>query len=134
MLYSCFLLATCFTHLSVCVSVLLSQLVPHPPSPAVSTDLFPMSISLLMLCIRFIVVVVELLSHVQLLASSWTAASQASSSFTLSWNLLKLMSIESVMPSKHLILCRPSLLLPSIFPSIRVFINESALHIRWSKY
>ena len=133
MLYSCFLLATYFTHLGVHMSVLLSQFVPHPPSPAVSTNLFSMSISLFMLCIRF-VVVVELLSHVRLLASPWTAASQDSSSFTISWNLLKLMSIESVMTSKHLILCCPPLLLPSIFPSIRVYINESALHISWSKY
>ena len=63
-----------------------------------------------------------------------TAACQASLSFTTFWSLLKLMSIESVMPSNHLILCHPLLLLPSIFPSIRVFSNESALHIRWSKY
>ena len=61
-------------------------------------------------------------------------AHQASLSFTISWSLLKLMSIESVMLSYHLILCRPLLLLPSIFPSIRVFSNESALHIRWPKY
>ena len=64
----------------------------------------------------------------------WTAASQASVSFTISQSLLKLMSIELVMPSNHLILCHPLLLLPSIFPSIRVFSNESVLHIRWSKY
>ena len=64
----------------------------------------------------------------------WTAACQASLSFTISQSLLKLMSIESVMPSNHLILCRPLLLLPSIFPSIRVFSKESALRIRWSKY
>ena len=64
----------------------------------------------------------------------WTAACQASLSMTNSQNLLKLMSIESVMPSNHLILCHPLLLLPSIFPSIRVFSNESALHIRWPKY
>ena len=63
-----------------------------------------------------------------------TAARQASLSFTVSWSLLKLMSIESVMPSNHLILCHPFLLLPSILPSIRVFSNESALHIRWPKY
>ena len=62
----------------------------------------------------------------------WTAARQASLSFTISWSLLKLMSIESVMPSNHLILC-PCLLLPSIFPGIRVFSNESILHIRWPK-
>ena len=64
----------------------------------------------------------------------WTAASQASLSMTNSWSLLKFMSIESVMPSNHLILCHPLLLLPSIFPSIRVFSNESAPHIRWPKY
>ena len=62
----------------------------------------------------------------------WTAARQASLSFTISWSLLKLMSIESVMPSNRLILCYPLLLLPSNFPSIRVFSNEMALHIRWS--
>ena len=64
----------------------------------------------------------------------WTAALQASLSNTNSWSLLKLMSIESVMPSNHLILCHPLLLLPSIFPSNRVFSNESVLHIRWPKY
>ena len=64
----------------------------------------------------------------------WTAARQASLSITNSWSLLKLMSIESVMLSNYLILCRPLLVLPSIFPSIRVFSNESALHIRWPKY
>ena len=64
----------------------------------------------------------------------WTAACQASLFFTVYWTLLKLMSIESVTPSNHLILCRPLLLLPSIFPIIRVFSNESALRIRWPKY
>jgi len=64
----------------------------------------------------------------------WTAAHQASLSITKSQSLLKLMSIESVMPSNHLVLCCPLLLLPSIFPSIRVFSNESVLHIRWPKY
>ena len=64
----------------------------------------------------------------------WTAARQASLSITNSWSLLKLMSIESVMPSNHLILCHPLLLLSSIFPSIRVFFSESVLHIRWPKY
>ena len=77
---------------------------------------------------------VQLLSHVRLLVIPWTAAHQASPSFTIFQSLLKLMSIESVMPSNHLILCHPLLLLPSIFPSIRVFSNESALHIRWPKY
>ena len=68
------------------------------------------------------------------LCDPWTAAHQASLSITNSGSLLKLMSIESVMPSNHLILCRPLLLLPSIFPSIKVFSNESVLHIRWPKY
>ena len=77
---------------------------------------------------------VQLLSHVQLFATPWTVAHQASRSITYSWSLLKLMSIESVMPFNHLILCLPLLLSPSIFPSIRVFSNESVLHIRWPKY
>ena len=76
---------------------------------------------------------VQSLSRVQL-CNPMTAARQASLSITQSWSLLKLMSIELVMPSNHLILCRPLLLLPSIFPSIRVFSNESDLHIRWPKY
>ena len=67
-------------------------------------------------------------------ASPWTAAHQASLSITNSWSLLKLMCIEWVMPSNHLILCHPLLLLPSIFPSIRVSSNESVIHIRWPKY
>ena len=78
--------------------------------------------------------VVQSLSCVQHFAIPWTAALQASLSFTISQSLLKLMSIESVMPSNHLILCHPLLLLPSIFPSIRVFSSESALCIRWPKY
>ena len=77
---------------------------------------------------------VQLLSHVWLFAIPWTTAYQASLSITNSQSLLKLMSIESVMPSNHLILCRPLLLLSSIFPNIRVFSNESVLHIRWPKY
>ena len=77
---------------------------------------------------------VQLLSRVQFFATPWTAIQQASLSTTNSWSLLKLMSIESVMPSNHLILCRHLLLLPSIFPSIRVFSNEWALRIRWPKY
>ena len=75
----------------------------------------------------------QLLSPVQLFATPWTVAHQASLSITNSCSLLKLMSIESVMPSNHLILCRPLFLLPSIFPSIRVFSNELPLRIRWSK-
>ena len=77
---------------------------------------------------------VQSLSHVRLLATPWTAARQASLSITNSWSLPKPMSIESVMPSNHLILCCPLLLLPSIFPSIRDFSNESSLHIRWPEY
>ena len=76
----------------------------------------------------------SVLSHVWLFATPWTAAHQSSLSITNSQSLRKLMSIESVMPSRHLILCRPLLLLPSIFPSIRVFSNESVLCIRWPKY
>ena len=78
--------------------------------------------------------VVQLLSHVWLFVTPWTAARQTSLSFTISQSLLKLMSIELVMPSKHLILCHPLLLLPSVFPNIRVFSNELALRIRWPKY
>ena len=77
---------------------------------------------------------VQSLSHVQLFSTPWTAAYQASLSITNSESLLKLMSIESGMPSNHFILCRPLLFSPSIFPSIRVFTNESALRIRWPKY
>ena len=77
---------------------------------------------------------VQLLSRVQLFATPQTAAHQASQFITNSQNLLKFMSTESVMPSNHLILCHPLLLLPSIFPSIRVFYNESVLSIRWPKY
>ena len=77
---------------------------------------------------------VQSLSRVQLFATPWTEACQASLSITNSWSLLKLISIELVMPSNHLILCRPVLLLPSILPSIRVFSNESFLCIRWPKY
>ena len=74
------------------------------------------------------------LGHVQLFANPWTAACHASLSITNSWSLPKLMCIELVMPSSYLILCRPLLLLPSIFPSISVFSNESVLRIRWPKY
>ena len=77
---------------------------------------------------------VQSLSHVLLFATPWTAVHQASLSITNSWSLLKLMSIESVMPSNHLIFCHPPFYLPSIFPSIRVFSNESVLRTRWPKY
>ena len=79
-------------------------------------------------------VIVQSLIGVQLFVTPWTAARQASLSITNSQSLLKLMSIESVMPSNYLTFCRPLLLLPPIFPSIRVFSNESALHMRWPKY
>ena len=81
-----------------------------------------------------LVIVVQSLSCVQLFVTPWTATNQASLSFTLFWSLLKLMSIESMMPSNHLILSHPLHLLPSIFPSIRVFSSESALHIMWPQY
>ena len=84
-------------------------------------------------CVSAAFVVVQLLGRVRLFATPWTAARQASLSIN-SRSSLKLMSIQSVMPSSHLILCCPLLLPPSAFPSIRVFSNESALHIRWSKY
>ena len=84
--------------------------------------------------VRISSVSVQLLSHVRLFVTPWTAAYQASLSITNSQSLLKLRSIESVMPSNHLILCRPLLLLTSIFPCIRFFSNESVLHISWPKY
>ena len=77
---------------------------------------------------------VQSLSRVWLFVTPWNAARQASLSITNSWSLLKLMSTESAMPSNHLMLCHPLLLLPSIIPSIRVFSNKSGLHIRWPKY
>ena len=82
----------------------------------------------------FVMSSVQSLSRVRLFETPWTAARQASLSITNSWSLLKLLSIESVMPFNRLILCHPLLPLPSIFPSIRVFSNESVLHIRWPKY
>ena len=81
-----------------------------------------------------IIVVFQLLSHVQLLVTPWTTSRQASLSFTISWSFLRLSSIELMMPSNHLIHCHPLLLLLSIFPSFRVFSYELALHIRWPKY
>ena len=83
---------------------------------------------------RWYVVVVYLLSCVQLFATPWTSACRAFLSFIVSWSLLKFMSIDSVMTSNHLILCCPLLLLPLVFPSIRVFSSEFALRIRWPKY
>ena len=95
------------------------------------TSLQALNISLIsLLCISS----VQSLSHVWVFATPWTAACQASLSITNSWSLFKPISIESVMPSNHLILCHPLLPLPSIFHSIRVFSNESTLRIRWPKY
>ena len=103
--------------------------------------LFPLELYWAMTCNLFrnfplsgTLVAVQSLSRVQLFVTPWTAASQASLSFTISWSLFKLTSIESVMPSNHLILCHPLLLLPSIFPSIKIFSNELAPCIRWPKY
>ena len=87
-----------------------------------------------MLALILFVPLVQLLSHIQLFATPWTAALQASLSITNSRSLLKLMCIESVMPSNYLILCCPLIPLPSMFPSIRVFSNKSVLCIRWPKY
>ena len=84
--------------------------------------------------ILYHVVVVQSLSHIWFFVIPWTAAHQAPLSFTVSWNLLKFMCTESVMPSNHLILCHLLLLLSSVFPSIRVFTSGLALHIRWPKY
>ena len=87
----------------------------------------------IVICHLFLAVV-QSLSHVCLFATSWTTACQAPLSSTISQSLLKFMSIKLVMLSNHLILCHPLLLLPSIFPNIKVFSNESVLHIRWTKY
>ena len=98
-------------------------------------SLSPGKLSMLCLVKFFsLFVVVQLLSHVQLFATPWTAACQASLSITISQSLLKLMFNELVMPSNHIILCHPLLLQPSIFPNIRILSNESALCIRWPKY
>ena len=91
-------------------------------------------LTLKQLLLSSLFVVVQLLSCVWLFLTPWTAARQASLGFTLSWSLLRFMSIELVMLSNHLILCHSFLLLPSIFPSIKVFPNQSALCIRWPKY
>ena len=97
-------------------------------------SLFFHSLPVLLVCVLSFSLSVQSFSHVQLFATAWTAAYQASLSITNSQSLLKLMSIESLMPSNHLILWRPLLLSPSIIPRTRVFSNESILHIRWPKY
>ena len=106
----------------------LSSMKPVPGDKKVRSCCFKLFCMALEKCFS------QSLSCVWLFATPWTTAHQASLSITNSWSLLILMSIESVMPSSHLILCNPLLLLPSIFPSIRVFSNESALCIRWPKY
>ena len=128
-----------FPSLSFLPSYLLSAFFPFLSCPFFSSPSLPLTSSIshsfLLLnrqCAQFSSV--QSLSHVQLLATAWTAARQASLSITNSQGLLKLMSIELVMPSDHLILCRPPFLPPLIFPSIRVFSNESVLCIRWPKY
>ena len=103
--------------------------VAHQPSRDTRNKMPPMTLLLVLLFVA-----VQVLMCVQLFGTPWTAACQASLSFTISRSLLKFMSIESMMPSNHLILCYPLLLLPSLFPSIRLFSNESALPIRWPKY
>ena len=108
---------------------MVSTIIPPSQTCLTALALFPSSLPALLTLSS-----VQLLSHVQLFATLWTTTHQDSLSITNSRNLLNLMSIESVMPSNHLILCRPRLLLPSIFPSISVFSNESALCIRWPKY
>ena len=140
--YSKFPLVIYFTHDSVYASMLLSPLVPPPPSSLllVSLSLFAMYASPCCLVNRFISTISRFHQSVQFScsvvsdsATPWTAAHWASLSITNSQSVLKLMSIQSVMPSNHLILCLPLLLPPSVFPSIRIFSNESVFRIRWPK-
>ena len=102
---------------------MINLMVMHPPAIPVNQE-----------DEKLVVVVVQSLSRVLLFVTTWTVARQTSLFFIISQSLLKLMSIELMIPSNHLILCRPLLLLPSIFPSIRVFSNESVLCIRWPNY
>ena len=111
-----------FKHLRFAWGRLLCYIIPIPISVQLLSIIFEISGG------------VQSLSRVHLFMTMWTAACQASLSFTFSWSLLKLMSIESVMPSNHLILWHLLLFLPSVFPSIKVFSNESVLCIRWPKY
>ena len=105
------------------------------PRPALGSKV-PTEVAIVMVMLYYneSSIVVQSLSRVRLFATPWTIACQASLSIINSWNLFKLMSIESVMPSNHLILCRPLLLLPSIFPNIKIFSNESALCPQWPNY
>ena len=113
------LLGWCNTHHSFCTELVI---------------LWYFAVEIMLLLFSHSVVVIQSLSCVWLFVTPWTAAFQAFLSFTISQSLLRYMSIESVMPSNCLILCYPLLLLPSVFPSIRVFFDESALRIRWPKY
>ena len=115
-----------------CVALLYTTLVHVAPHPWKSANL-SVVISMMNLLTTYFSSF-QSLTCVRLFMTPWTAACQASLSITNSWSLFKLMSIESVMPSNHLILCHPLLLAPSVFPSIRVFSNEPPLHIRWPKY
>ena len=118
-----------------CIEYIYHLLLDSPSPPAIP-PLYVITqhhVGLPVLHSNFSVSSVQLLSCVQLFATPQTAACQASLSVTISWSLLKIISMELLMPSNHLILCCP-LLLPSIFPSIKVFTNESVLHIRWPKY
>ena len=116
-------------------SMLKHNLLRDPRTPTFPSYPFTSKLHLSFIFAYSFLSSVQSLSCAWLFATPWTAACQGSLSITNSWSLLKLMSIESVMPSNHLILCHPLLLLlPSIFPSIRVFSNESVLHIRWPKY
>ena len=123
---------------NLCVMILL-QFVGHPPGGYRTWVYYcPPTVLLWLLCHwiqdNILGQSVQSLSHVRPLANPWTTTCQASLSITNSWSFLKCMPIELVMPSNHLILCHPLLLLTSIFPSIRVFSNESVLHIRWPEY
>ena len=123
--------------LMTCPSVFLSIAAPHPHMPH-GWSIMP-TVPVRQTVYRLIkehpfLFFVQSLGRVQLFGTPWTAAHQASLSFSISWSLLKFMCIESVMPSNHLILCRPLLLSPSIFPSIRIFSNESALAFNLSQH
>ena len=139
-IHHCGIIQSIFTALKILCAFYL--VVPPSPIPSQIPNLFTISIVLpfpechvveIIQCIAFSDSV-QSLSCVWLFATPWTAARQASLSITNSWSLLKLRSIELVMPSNHLILCRPLLLLPSVFPSSRVFSSESVCRIRWPKY
>ena len=119
-----------WTLLNFNINQKMSRVGPHSKLSTASRQLHNYNFEFL---VAWFVVVVQSLSRVQLFVTSWTVACQAPLSSTVSWSLLKFMSIELLMLSNHLILCCPLLFLPSVFPRIRVFSNELALHIRWPK-